>query len=60
MTDTPERRVVKRYAGDRLYDTAVPGYTTAELLRGLQSKGGDVVVIDAQTGKNVTQAVLAS
>ena len=54
-----DTRVVKRYAGARLFDSAALAYVTVEQLRSLRRCEGPVVVIeDAETGEDVTASVL--
>jgi polyhydroxyalkanoate synthesis repressor PhaR len=50
--------VVKKYANRRLYDTAASRYITLEDLAALIRKGADVVVQDAHSGADLTQATL--
>jgi polyhydroxyalkanoate synthesis repressor PhaR len=50
--------VVKKYANRRLYDTAASRYITLEDLATLIRKGADVVVQDAHSGADLTQATL--
>ena len=49
---------VKRYAQSRLYDTKAGRYLTADDLRQWASAGIRFVVIDATTGKDVTDIIL--
>jgi polyhydroxyalkanoate synthesis repressor PhaR len=51
--------IVKRYAGSRLYDTARACYVTVEDLRRWQSAGVPFVVRDADSGEDLTRAILA-
>ena len=51
-------RLVKRYGGERLYDTVALGYTTVAVLRALQAGGEAVMVRDAVTGLDITAALL--
>ena len=54
-------RLVKQYAGVRLYDTVALAYVTVEQLRQLHRvKGTALVVQDAVTGEDVTQRLLTS
>ena len=57
--DTHGPILIKRYAGSRLYDTKAACYVTlqdiAEMLEGRQ----DVAVVEAGSGRDITQAVLA-
>jgi polyhydroxyalkanoate synthesis regulator protein len=51
--------VVKRYARSRLYDVTNQNYVTVEQLRAWASKGIPFLVIDAETGQDVTSVLLA-
>jgi polyhydroxyalkanoate synthesis regulator protein len=51
--------VVKRYARSRLYDVTNQNYVTVEQLRTWASKGIPLLVIDAETGEDVTSVLLA-
>ncbi len=51
--------LVKRYGGGRLYDTAHLRYVSVVQLRGWVAAGIAFSVIDAQTGADVTQVLLA-
>ena len=53
-------RLVKRYAGVRLYDMVALAYVTVEQLRQLQpgGRGTALVVQDAETGEDVTNSLL--
>ncbi|MGC4117339.1 MAG: polyhydroxyalkanoate synthesis regulator DNA-binding domain-containing protein [Myxococcales bacterium] len=50
--------VVKKYGNRRLYDTADSRYITLEELATKVRAGNDVQVVDAKTGKDLTQATL--
>jgi polyhydroxyalkanoate synthesis regulator protein len=52
-------KLVKRYARSRLYDTQVACYVTVADLRSWAAKGVAFVVIDAETGDDITQVLLA-
>jgi polyhydroxyalkanoate synthesis repressor PhaR len=49
---------VKKYGNRRLYDTADSRYVTLEELATKVRAGTDVVVVDAKTGADLTQATL--
>ena len=51
--------LVKRYAGQRLYEPSEARYVTAEQVRTWHREGVAVSVRDAATGQDVTRAVLA-
>jgi polyhydroxyalkanoate synthesis regulator protein len=57
MTSAPI--LVKRYARARLYDTRRACYVTVAALRGWQRRGIAFVVIDTETGEDVTRVLLA-
>lgn len=50
--------VVKKYGNRRLYDTADSRYITLEELAAKIRAGADVQVVDAKSGKDLTQATL--
>src|SRR5947208_14222698 len=52
----PER-VIKRYANRKLYDTTRGAFTSLSALEELVRDGIDVVVIDHDTGDDLTQEV---
>ena len=51
--------LVKRYARSRLYDTSAARYVTIVELKRWQISGRPFVVVDAETGADVTQVLLA-
>ena len=52
-------KLVKRYAQSRLYDTQAARYVTVADLLSWASKGIPFVVIDAETGDDITRVLLA-
>jgi len=50
--------VVKKYGNRRLYDTADSRYITLEELAAKVRAGSDVQVVDAKSGRDLTQATL--
>jgi polyhydroxyalkanoate synthesis repressor PhaR len=50
--------LVKKYGNRRLYDTADSRYITLEELAAKIRAGSDAQVVDAKTGKDLTQATL--
>ncbi len=52
-------RIVKRYANRRLYDVMNTRYVTLAELRAWVVKGTDFSVIDAETGADIKQVLLA-
>ena len=57
---TREQRLIRRYAGSRLYDPSSRSYVSVKDLKRWHIEGYDVVVRDAETGQFVTQDVLAT
>jgi polyhydroxyalkanoate synthesis regulator protein len=57
-SSAPTRHVVKRYAGTRRYDTSTLSYVTVDRLRALLRTDAEIVVYDAETGADITNAVL--
>ncbi|MDC0748592.1 polyhydroxyalkanoate synthesis regulator DNA-binding domain-containing protein [Polyangium mundeleinium] len=51
--------VVKKYGNRRLYDTEASRYVTLEEVEARVRRGDDVEVVDAKTGRDLTQATLA-
>lgn len=52
-------RTIKKYSNRRLYDTELSAYVTLDELAETIRKGVDVVVLDAKSGEDLTQATLA-
>jgi polyhydroxyalkanoate synthesis regulator protein len=50
--------VVKRYAGSRLYDTTVGRYVELDDLRKWIAGGMAVVIVDAETGNDITKELM--
>jgi polyhydroxyalkanoate synthesis repressor PhaR len=50
--------IIKRYAGQRLYNPGAGGYVTIEELGAMVEDEEDFVVNDAETGDDVTRRVL--
>jgi polyhydroxyalkanoate synthesis repressor PhaR len=51
--------IIRKYANRRLYNTATAGFVTLDDLRRLVVAGEDFIVIDVQTGTDITASVLA-
>jgi polyhydroxyalkanoate synthesis regulator protein len=51
--------LVKRYAGKRLFDAVAGRYLTIDDLRGSAARAIPFVVVDAETGEDITRASLA-
>lgn len=54
-----EKRVIKRYANRKLYDTATGRFTTLDELAKLVEAGRKIVVVDHDSGDDRTDEVLA-
>jgi len=64
MADNPtsspkEPMIIRKYANRRLYNTATAGFVTLDDLRQMVVGGDEFVVIDAQTGTDITASILA-
>lgn len=55
---TKPSRLIKRYAGNRLYDPETGTYLTPDDISRLELEGYKVAVRDAETGQYVTEEVL--
>jgi polyhydroxyalkanoate synthesis regulator protein len=53
-------KLVKRCAGTRLYDTEAARYMTLAELRARFAQGAALIVVDAETGQDITQALAAN
>lgn len=53
-----ERRLIKKYANRRLYDTVGSRYVSADDVRRLITEGEDVQIIDDTTGDDITRGLL--
>ena len=51
--------LIKRYAGSRLYDTRAACYVTLEDIAEMLEARQSVAVVEAGSGRDITQAVLA-
>ena len=58
MTEGGTLLIVKRYAGQRLYDPAAGAYLTLGDLAQRVEDDEDFVVTEAETGEDITQSVL--
>jgi len=52
------RRIIKKYANRRLYDTHESRYITLEELKNLIVSGQDIQIVDAKTNKDISREVL--
>jgi polyhydroxyalkanoate synthesis regulator protein len=61
MVATPKAQsvLVKRYGRSRLYDTTNQRYVSIEQLREWFAKGIAFIVIDSETGRDITRVLLA-
>jgi len=51
--------IIRKYANRRLYNTATAGFVTLDDLRQMVVAGEDFVVVDVQSGTDITASVLA-
>ncbi len=51
--------IIKKYANRRLYNTETSSYVTLDHLAAMIKQGGEFVVLDAQSGNDLTRSVLA-
>lgn len=58
MAKSEDRVIVKRYAGRRLYNPGAGVYLSNEDVVAMARRGEHVVVIDAETGHDVSDAVV--
>lgn len=59
MMSSRQPVLIKRYARSRLYDTAAHCYRTVETLRHWAATGVHFVVLDTETGKDITRVLIA-
>ena len=59
MHASGHRVTIKRYGGRRLYAAGSGTYVTAEEVAVLAQTGANVVVLDAVTGEDLTDFILA-
>ena len=59
MAEQAAVRLIKRYAGVRFYDVDAASYVSIEEVASLLRARESVHVVDAPTGQDVAQAVLA-
>jgi len=58
MTSDIEKRLIKKYANRRLYDTATSKHVTVDGLRQLVVAGENIQVIDDSSGDDITNHLL--
>lgn len=51
--------IIRKYANRRLYNTATAGFVTLDDLRRMVVAGEDFIVIDVQSGSDITASILA-
>ena len=50
--------LIKRYAGHRLYNTATSAYVSLDDLANMLLSGQRFVVVESETGDDITRAIL--
>ena len=56
--DMPTLRTIKKYSNRRLYDTANSCYITLSEVREIVLNQEDIVVLDAESGEDITRQIL--
>ena len=59
MSDAPYHHLIKKYSNRKLYDTYTRRYITLEDIARLVRDGGDVKVVQRDTGEDLTPAILS-
>ncbi len=59
MTKIEMKKIIKRYKNRKLYDTGSSSYITLHDIGSMVKEGLDVLVLDSQTGEDLTQVILA-
>lgn len=59
MNNMETKKIIKRYKNRKLYDTGSSSYITLYDIGSMVKEGHDVLVVDSETGKNLTQVILA-
>ena len=57
MSDAPYHHLIKKYSNRKLYDTYTRRYITLEDIARLVRDGGDVTVVQRDTGEDLTPAM---
>ncbi len=52
------KRIIKKYANRRLYDTEESRYVTLKDIKAIISQGTDVTILDDTNGQDITRALL--
>lgn len=58
-SDSPQARLIKRYANRKLYDTRDSRYVTLKEIAGLVQQGEEVRIVDNRTKEDLTNVTLA-
>ena len=59
MAEAPFHHLIKKYSNRKLYDTYTRRYITLEDIARLVREGGDVTVVQRDTGEDLTPAILS-
>jgi polyhydroxyalkanoate synthesis repressor PhaR len=59
MSDAPYHHLIKKYSNRKLYDTYTRRYITLEDIARLVRDGGNVTVVQRDTGEDLTPAILS-
>ena len=59
MSDAPYHHLIKKYSNRKLYDTYTRRYITLEDSARLVRDGGDITVVQRDTGEDLTPAILS-
>jgi len=59
MSDAPYHHLIKKYSNRKLYDTFTRRYITLEDIARLVRDGGNVTVVQRDTGEDLTPAILS-
>jgi PHB/PHA accumulation regulator DNA-binding domain/Poly(hydroxyalcanoate) granule associated protein (phasin) len=59
MSDAPYHHLIKKYSNRKLYDTYTRRYITLEDIARLVRDGGDVTVVQRDTGEDLTPVILS-
>ena len=58
MTESSDKRIIKKYPNRRLYDTVESKYVTLSDVRHLVLEGVSFCVIDKKSGEDITRSIL--
>ena len=58
QTETNDQITIKKYSNRRLYDSTNKRYVTLEDIATLIREGSEIVVLDSQSGENITKVIL--